>query len=170
MSVFVSTTKGATWGRRYQVELEDTPGSYSDLVQLGPSTIGILYETGTVTWKERIAWQTIAVPSVMNPAPVASSLTFKRSASPTRTAAQAAVTVTVRVGGISSPPGRVTLAYAGAGRSGRVSVDFTYSNRGLRVIRLPRLPRGDYRLTLTYSGTGRIRPATTPAGTLRVVP
>src|SRR4029453_285491 len=33
MSVFVSTTKGATWGRRYQVELEDTPGSYSDLVQ-----------------------------------------------------------------------------------------------------------------------------------------
>jgi sialidase-1 len=169
MSVFVSTTRGATWGRRYQVELEDTPGSYSDLVQLSPSTIGVLYETGTVTWKERIAFETIAVPSLLNPARVASRVTYQRSANPTRTSSQAAVTVTVRVGGIASPPGRVTLAYAGA-RSGRVAVDLTYSNRGLRVLRLPKLPRGDYRLTLTYSGTGRIAPATVPAGTLRVVP
>jgi sialidase-1 len=169
MSVFVSTTKGATWGRRYQVELEDTPGSYSDLVQLSPSTIGVLYETGTVTWKERIAFETIAVPSLLDPALVSSRVTYQRSASPTPATRQAAVTVTVRVPGISSPPGRVTLAYAGGGRSGRVAVDLTYSNRGLRVLRLPRLPRGAYALTLTYSGTGRIKPATVPAGTLRVV-
>jgi sialidase-1 len=64
MSIFVSTTKGATWGRRYEVELEDTPGSYSDLVQLGSSAVGVLYETGTVTWKERIAFESIPVASL----------------------------------------------------------------------------------------------------------
>jgi hypothetical protein len=120
-----------------------------------------------VTWRERIAFETVAVPSLLTPARVPARVTYRRSASPTPATRQAAVTVTVKVGGIQSPPGRVTLAYAGA-RSGKVSVDLTYSNRGLRVLRLPRLPRGSYRLTLAYSGTGRIAPVTVNAGTLRV--
>jgi sialidase-1 len=168
MSVFVSTTKGATWGRRYPVELQDTPGSYSDLVQIGDARIGVLYETGTVTWKERIAFESISVPALTKPTLVASRLTFQRSTRPTSTASQAAVTVDVTVAGAPSPPGRVTLSYAGP-RTGRTAVDLTYSNRGHRVLRLPRLPAGSYRLTLTYSGTLRIKPATVPAGTLKVV-
>jgi sialidase-1 len=170
MSIFVSTTKGATWGRRYQVELEDTPGSYSDLVQLGASTVGVLYETGTVTWKERIAFESIPVPSLMRPPLVASSLAYERSSHPTRASANARVTARVGVAGIGSPPGRVTLTYAGNGVTRSTAVDLTYSNRGTRVLTLPRLQAGAYRLTLTYSGTGRIRPAARPAGTLTVIP
>ena len=170
MSIFVSTTKGATWGRRYQVELEDTPGSYSDLVQLGPTSVGVLYETGTVTWKERIAFESIPVPSLIDPPMVASSLSFERSAHPTRSSAHARVAVRVAVAGIGSPPGRVTLTYAGNGATRSTAVDLTYSNRGYRVLTLPRLRPGTYRLTLRYSGTGRIRPATRSAGTLTVVP
>jgi len=169
MSIFVSTTKGSTWGRRYQVELEDTPGSYSDLVQLGPATVGVLYETGTVKWKERIAFESIPVPSLTDPPRVASSLSYERSAHPTRASANARVTVRVAVAGIGSPPGRVTVTYAGNGTTRSTAVDLTYSNRGLRVLTLPRLRPGAYRLTVTYSGTGRIRPVSKSAGTLTVV-
>jgi sialidase-1 len=169
MTIFVSATAGATWGRRYQVELEDTPGSYSDLVQVGASTVGVLYETGTVTWKERIAFESIPIPSLMAPPPVASSLSYERSSHPTKASAQARVTVRVAVAGIGSPPGRVTLGYAGNGVTRSTAVDLTYSNRGLRVLTLPRLRPGAYRLTLTYSGTGRIRPASRAAGTLTVI-
>jgi sialidase-1 len=169
MSIFVSTTKGATWGRRYEVELEDTPGSYSDLVQLGPSTVGILYETGLVKWKERIAFESIPVPSLTDPPRVAASLWYERSANPTRSSANARVTVRVGVGGIGSPPGRVTLTATGNGTTRSAAVDLTYSNRGLRVLTLPRLRPGAYRLTLTYSGTNRIRPVSRAAGTLTVV-
>jgi sialidase-1 len=168
MSVFVSTTKGATWGKRYPIELQDTPGSYSDLVQLGDSTIGILYETGVVTWKERIAFRSVPIPALTHPTQVASRVTYERSAKPTSTTSQAAVTVTVSVAGAPSPPGRVTVSYAGP-RSGRTAVDLTYSNKGLRKLLLPRLPAGSYKLTLTYSGTVRIKPATVSAGTLTVV-
>jgi sialidase-1 len=63
MSVFVSTTGGRTWGRPHRVELESTPGSYSDLVQLDSATAGVIYETGTRKWKERIAFDTITIPA-----------------------------------------------------------------------------------------------------------
>ena len=44
MSVFVSRTSGATFGKVYPVELESRPGSYSDLVQVDDETIGIVLE------------------------------------------------------------------------------------------------------------------------------
>jgi sialidase-1 len=169
MTIFVSSTGGTSWTRKYQIELESAPAAYSDLVQLGPNSIGVLYETGVATWKERIAFESIAITALTHPTLAGSSLGFDRSKHPTKTSVPAKVMVRVTVKGISSPPGRVTLRYAGHGRTRSVSVDLTYSNRGVRQIVLPRLPRGDYRLSLAYSGTTRIKPLTKPAGTLHVV-
>jgi sialidase-1 len=169
MSVFVSADGGTSWNRGYQVELESTPGSYSDLVQLDDATIGILYETGTVTWKQRIAFETIRIADLTHPVKVASRASVRRPAHPIRVGTRARVTVAVTVAGIASPPGRVTVRYRGAGRSGGVTVTLTYSNRGLRVITLPKLKAGSYRLSVTYSGTGRIAGTTRSAGTLKVV-
>jgi sialidase-1 len=169
MTIFTSGTGGSTWSSKYQVELESTPGAYSDLVQLDENSIGVLYETGVVTWKERITFESIGIDALTNPALVASQLTYARSNHPTSAAAQAKVLVTVTVKGIHSPPGRVTLKYVGNGQTRTAMVDLTYSNRGLRAITLPRLKKGSYQLTLTYSGTGRIKAMTRSAGTLHVV-
>jgi sialidase-1 len=169
MTVFVSTTRGSTWGKKYQVKLEDTPGAYSDLVQVDASSIGVLYETGTVTWKEKIAYQSIGIPTLTHPTLVTSHMSYDRSSHPTKASVHARIKVTVTVGGIKSPPGRVTLSYTRLGRTRTASIRFTYSNRGVRMIALPRLKPGNYRLTLTYSGTGRIKKLTKSAGTLHVV-
>jgi sialidase-1 len=169
MTIFVSRTGGTSWGKKYQVTLEDTPGAYSDLVQVDGGWIGVLYETGIATWKERIAYESISIAALTNPVLVASRLAYARSANPTRTSGRAKVMVTVTVSGIHSPPGRITLKYVRGSRIGRASVDLTYSNRGVRAIVLPRLAAGSYQLTLTYSGTGRIKSLTKSAGTLRVV-
>jgi sialidase-1 len=169
MSIFVSTTSGRTWGKPYHVELESTPGSYSDLVQLDSRTVGVMYETGKRKWKERIAFETIAIPALAAPRVSASRMTFTRPSAPVKASSRATVTVQVSVPGIAHPPGRVTLAYAGNGKSGTTSARLTYSTKGKRSIRLPRLARGKYRLVLTYSGYGRIQKLRRPAGILRVV-
>ena len=169
MTIFVSSTGGSSWGKKYQVELESRPGSYSDLVQLDDTSVGILYETGTVTWKERIAYRSIAVPALTHPVLVASRVSYSRSTRPTTSSGRAKIMTTVTVKGITSPPGRVTLTYVGNGTTRTASVKLTYSNRGVRAITLPKLKTGKYRLTLTYSGTGRIAKATRSAGTLTVV-
>jgi sialidase-1 len=62
MSIFVSTSGGRSWSKGYQIELESRPGSYSDLVQLSDKSVGVLYETGKVKWKERIAFQRVTIP------------------------------------------------------------------------------------------------------------
>jgi sialidase-1 len=169
MSVFVSTTGGRSWGRHYQVELESTPGSYSDLVQLDTKTVGILYETGKKKWKERIAFESLAIPALTQTALAPARMTFHRPATPIKDTTRATVRVRVTVRGIKHPPGRVTLAYAGSGRSGSASARLTYSTRGVRSITLPRLHRGKYRLVLHYSGYARIRKLTQHAGILRVI-
>jgi sialidase-1 len=169
MTVFVSRTGGDTWSKKYQVELEDTPGGYSDLVQTDASSIGVLYETGIATWKERIAYESIAINALTDPTLVTSRLAYSRSAHATKTSAKAKVMVTVTVAGIKHPPGRVTLKYVGAGQTRTGSVDLTYSNHGVRAITLPKLKKANYRLTLIYSGTGRIKKVTKSAGTLHVV-
>jgi sialidase-1 len=169
LTIFVSRTSGATWSKKYQIELEDTPGSYSDLVPVDASSVGVLYETGIVTWKEWIAYESVAIAALTDPVLVASHLSYERSTHPTRTSARAKIKVIVTVGGIKSPPGRVRLKYVGNGRTRTARVDLTYSNRGVRSITLPRLKKGNYRLTLTYSGTGRIKGLTRSAGTLHIV-
>ncbi|GAA3604946.1 hypothetical protein GCM10022223_20810 [Kineosporia mesophila] len=169
LSIFVSTTGGKTWRSRYQLELHSTPGSYSDIVQIGAG-VGVLYETGQQTWKERIAFRSVALSQVINPVKVSSKMTFYRNSKPVPKSQNAKAQVKVTVPGTASPPGRVTLtATSTAGAKRSASIDFTYSNKGSRWVVLPRLGVGRYHLTLTYSGTGRIKGASVSAGTLKVV-
>jgi sialidase-1 len=167
MSIFVSTTGGRSWGRRYQVELESTPGSYSDLVQLSSTSVGVMYETGRKKWKERIAFESVKIPALTAARKVAPTVRVSRAAK-VAAGRRAAVHVKVSVRGIRSTPGRITVKYAGAGHRGSRSVKFTYSMRGARTITLPKLRKGRYRLVVLYSGYGRIK-AAVRSGTLRVV-
>ncbi|GAB3674548.1 sialidase family protein [Angustibacter aerolatus] len=169
MTVFSSSTRGSTWNRGYQVELESTPGSYSDLVLLDARTVGILYETGTSTWKERIRFRRLAIAQLTKPTKVPSTTRVSRSTRPTRATSRARVKVTVTVRGIHSPPGRVTVTAKRGSVTRTTSVRLTYSNRGLRVLTLPRLQAGSWRLSVRYGGTGRIAASTRAAGTLKVV-
>ncbi|MCE0533960.1 glycoside hydrolase [Kineosporia rhizophila] len=168
MSIFVSDTGGRTWDSRYQMKLHSTPAAYSDLVQLG-SNLGILYETGVVGWKEEIVFETVPISQVLNPTKVGSRMSFYRNPRPVPASQNAKAQVRIKVPGTARPQGRVTLtATADNGRKSSASVDLTYSNRGSRWVVLPKLDTGTYRLTLTYSGTVRIKGTTVSAGTLRV--
>jgi hypothetical protein len=149
------------------VELEETPGAYSDLVQIGAATVGVVYETGVLSAKERIAFESVSIPTLLAPARVASTVRSERGARPVPASAAATVKALVAVKGIASPPGRVRVSWTGSA-SGSTAVDLRYSNKGVRLITLPRLRDGSYRLTVSYSGNERIRPAAVSAGTLRV--
>ncbi len=167
MSIFVSTTGGRSWSKGYHVELESKPGSYSDLVQLSDASVGVIYETGKVKWKERIGFVRMAIPSLTRPALTSARIAYHAPSTITASA-RAHVRVTVKVRGIRHAPGRVTLKYAGSGRSGAVSAKLTYSTKGSATIRLPRLNRGTYRLKIEYSGTVRIKRVVRSAGLIRV--
>lgn len=69
MGIFVSKGSGAgtRWGRPHAVAPNSRPAAYSDLVQLSDHTIGILYETGNKTWKERIDFQSLRIAHVISP-------------------------------------------------------------------------------------------------------
>jgi hypothetical protein len=154
MTIFASSTGGKTWSRRYRVDLESRPAAYSDLVDLGSGRVGVLYETGVVKWKERIAFRRVSVSQILSPTAVAARL---RVSAPSKAAPGRAVRVeaSTKVAGIASPPGRVTVSWSGRAH-GSVAVTYTYSNRGRRHLTLPRLPRGRYTLTTTYTGNERI--------------
>ncbi len=62
MSIFVSRNGGRSWSKGFRVEAASRPASYSDLVQLSDRSIGVIYETGVKKWKERIAFQQMAIP------------------------------------------------------------------------------------------------------------
>lgn len=67
MALFVSRGAGAgkSWGRPRPVQQDSRPGAYSDLVQLDGATIGILYETGQKSWKERIDFRSLRIADVL---------------------------------------------------------------------------------------------------------
>lgn len=107
---------------------------------------------------------------MINPTKVSSKVTLYRSNQPVPASQSAKAQVRVKVSGTQRPPGRVTLtATARSGAKKSTSIDFTYSNRGSRWVTLPKLPRGTYKLTLTYSGTERIKGQKVAAGRLKVV-
>jgi sialidase-1 len=62
LTLRVSTDQGATW--RPSLALSGLPAAYSDLIQLGHTTIGVLYETGDWGTYERIAFRRIAIQDV----------------------------------------------------------------------------------------------------------
>jgi sialidase-1 len=169
MGIFVSTDGGATWGTPYQVELESKPAAYSDLVQLNDSTVGILYETGTKKWRERIVFRQILMSEISDPTKVASSVKAALSAKTVTTSRKAKVKVVVAVKGIGSPAGKVSVNFTRTGKgSGSVTVTLAYSNKGKRYITLPKLKKGAYKVSVIYRGTSRIKAKTVSIGTLRV--
>ncbi|SDR86660.1 sialidase-1 [Friedmanniella luteola] len=67
MALFVSrgASAGKSWGSGRPVQKDSRPGAYSDLVQLDGATVGILYETGQTTWKERIDFRSLRIADVL---------------------------------------------------------------------------------------------------------
>lgn len=59
LTLRVSTDHGATW--RSALALSGLPAAYSDLVQLGPNTVGVLYETGNFGANETITFRRVPV-------------------------------------------------------------------------------------------------------------
>ncbi|MFD7435751.1 exo-alpha-sialidase [Streptomyces sp. NPDC059861] len=57
MAVWRSTDAGATFAKT--LTLSGHPAAYSDLVQVGPDTLGVLYETGAQGTYERIEFRTV---------------------------------------------------------------------------------------------------------------
>jgi sialidase-1 len=168
MGIFVSKDGGATWGRPYPVDLESKAASYSDLVQMDDETVGIVYETGRVTWLERIVFRTIPMDELTQPTKVASSVSAALPSRFITTAQSAKVNVAVAVKGIVRPLGKVVVNYSSATVSGTASVILTYVHFGKRQVTLPKLKRGTYAITVTYLGALRIAGKTVSAGSLRV--
>ena len=168
MGIFVSKDGGATWGKPYPVDLESKAASYSDLVQMDDSTVGILYETGRITWMERIVFRTVRLDQLTNPTKVASSLSAKLSATTVTTAQTGKVNVVVTVKGILRPLGKVAATYTNGTTSGTVSATLSYTNLGKRQITLPKLKKGTYVISVTYQGAFRIFARTVSAGLLCV--
>jgi sialidase-1 len=168
MGVFVSRDGGSTFGTPYPVELESKPGAYSDLVQLSDGVVGVLYETGTLKWRERIAFRRLSIADIRKPFRRASTAKGTLSATRVSYGSRPRVKVVVRVPGSTAPPGRFLVRYRGSKKSGVVAASFTYSNRGVKSVTLPRLPRGKYRVSVTYKGNVRIAADTATVGTLYV--
>ncbi|MEV4759396.1 sialidase family protein [Micromonospora sp. NPDC049559] len=59
LTLRTSTDQGATW--RDALALSGLPAAYSDLVQLNPATVGVLYETGDFGPNETITFRRVAV-------------------------------------------------------------------------------------------------------------
>jgi sialidase-1 len=169
MGIFLSKDGGTTWCTPYQVELESKPAAYSDLVQLTDSTVGILYETGTQKWRERIRFRQIRLSEIASPTKVPSYVKAKLNATTVTTRRAAAVRIAVAVAGIGSPSGQVVVKFTHTSlKSGTRTVTLTYSNRGKRYVKLPRLRSGKYTISVTYKGTSRVKSRTVSAGSLRV--
>ncbi|WP_239154596.1 exo-alpha-sialidase [Amycolatopsis sp. FDAARGOS 1241] len=62
MQLRISTDGGSTW--QPGLTLTPNPAGYSDLVQAGPKTLGVLYETGTAGPYESIVFQRVALTDV----------------------------------------------------------------------------------------------------------
>ncbi len=63
MTVFASsgTGVGTRWTVAAKVGPAKLPAAYSDLVQLDQTHVGVLYETGDTSWKERIDFRAVGV-------------------------------------------------------------------------------------------------------------
>ncbi|WP_158589999.1 sialidase family protein [Amnibacterium setariae] len=167
MTIFTSRTAvpGASW-TRYPVALDDTPASYSDLVQLDDETVGILYETGRRSWHEGIAFRTVPVAALTAGRATASKAAL---ALPKHARAGRTLVVTARaiVPGTSSPAGSLTVRVTGKHWTRTTTLRIIHGGGGKRVASFARVPKGRYTVSVVYSGSPRIRAATAKAA-LRV--
>ena len=63
MTLFASSGSGvgSRWTVAARVGSQKRPAAYSDLVQVDDTHVGVLYETGDQSWKERIDFRTVGV-------------------------------------------------------------------------------------------------------------
>lgn len=169
MAIYASTNGGKTWSRPYQVDVESRDAAYSDLVQIDDSTVGVLYEDGTDSWREDIRFRQVPVSEITATTRLKPTVKAKLSAKKVSTKRHARVKVKVRAPKTGSPPGSITVTYKRAGhKTGKKTVRLTYNSKGTKSIMLPRLKRGTYTVKVTYSGTSRLSSKTVRVGRLRV--
>lgn len=160
MTIFVakSTVPGSGW-TRYPVTLDDTPASYSDLVQVDDATVGVLYETGTTSWHEGIAYRSVPIAALTAGATTRSTVTVKlpRIA---KAGARLVLPVQVRAAGTTAPDGSVKLVLKKKHWRKTLVLPLFHPGHGYRVALFQKVPKGTYTLTTTYSGTPRIKPVT----------
>ncbi len=169
MGIFLSGDDGVTWRRPYHVDLGPKPAAYSDLIQLDDGSVGIIYETGKSSWRERITFRSIRIGQLVNPTKVAAGLEATLRSRTVTTAGHAKVKVAVSLAGVTSPPGSVSVRFTGPSRKARVrTVTLTYFSGGVRYVSLPKLKKGRYAISVRYSGTDRIIGRVMSLGTLRV--
>jgi sialidase-1 len=167
MTIFTSRTAvpGSSW-TRYPVTLDDTPASYSDLVQLDDDTVGILYETGQRSWHEGIAFRTVPIAALTagRATPSKASLALPKHAKAGRTLV---VTARAAVPGTTSPAGSLTVRVTGKHWKRTATLRLIHGGGGKRVASFTKVPKGRYTVSVVYSGTPRVRAATAKAA-LRV--
>jgi sialidase-1 len=167
MTIFTSQTAvpGSRW-IRHPVTLDDTPASYSDLVQIDDATVGVLYETGTSSWHERIGFRSLRISALTAGATVRprTTVTVPKVARSGRTLV---VPVKVTAAGTASPAGSVKVVLTKPHFRKTLVLALKYPGRGLRLAFFPKVAKGKYLVTATYSGTPRIA-AQTVKKTVRV--
>jgi sialidase-1 len=158
LGIFVSrgASVGTSWSKPYAVQLEDVPASYSDLVQVDASTIGLLYETGTTSWHERIAFRTLPIAAVLAGSKATSSVKATVAKHITK-GGTSDVHVTVKVPGTSAPAGTVRVRLTKAHFSRTITLPLVSTNSGKRTAQFHHVPRGTYTVAVTYIGTSNIR-------------
>lgn len=162
MALFASrgTAAGKTWSAPYDVQLDDRPASYSDLVQVDDATVGVLYETGNTSWHERIEFRSLRIADIINRSQVTSTMSAGVP-NPLRVGATLRPTLAVRVPGTSIPAGSFRLRLRGPGVDRSQTLPLFADSVGRRVGSLGTLSRGSYRLDVVYTGTSRIKGAST---------
>lgn len=158
MTIFVADrpVPGSRWSR-YPLTLDDTPASYSDLVQVDDATVGVLYETGTTSWHEGIAFRSVPIAALIAGATVRSTATITLPGQ-ARAGARLVLPVQVRAAGTSAPAGSIRVVLRKAHWRRTLVLPLLHPGRGLRVATFQQVPRGTYTVTAVYSGTPRIRP------------
>lgn len=162
MALFTSTGSGAGrgWSAPYDVQLDDRPGSYSDLAQLDDGTIGILYETGQTSWYERIDFRSLRIAHVLTRPKVSAALSVT-APSRLKPGATLKPTLRLRVPGTGSPAGSFRARVRGPGVDRTTNLALFGGSGGRRVASLGTLRKGTYSLEVRYAGTSRITSVTT---------
>lgn len=162
MAVFSSrgSWAGKSWSSPYDVQLNNRPGSYSDLAQVTSETVGVLFETGQTSWEERIDFRSLRIADILGPAPVTPTVNIT-APNPQRSTSAFRPSVVVKVPGASSPVGEFRVRLRGRNVDRSQTLPLYMDSEGRRLASFGTLARGTYQLEVRYVGTARIKSVTT---------
>ncbi len=161
LGVFVSrgSTVGTAWSAPYAVRLEDTPASYSDLVQIDDDTIGVLFETGTRSWHEGVSFRSMSVAALLTRRKAVGSVAATVPSADLPAHGELHVHLRATVPGTTAPAGTFRVRLSRSGWSRTLTLPLVATNSGARVAVFSSLPPGRYTLHVQYVGTSNIRGA-----------